>query len=309
MKKYYRVMLGQKSKYAEECFAGGFIGAGFGIDSDLAGSLTDDKKAFIARYSPLWLADRPEKTKPAASMACGFLYMVCQGISQGDIVLCPDGKGSYRVGEVISGYSYQPGVDLPHRRAVKWLDISIERAEMSEALRFSTGSIGTVSEITKYADELEKFIGGGSTGPVLSVNDETIEDAAVFAMEKHLEEFLVKNWSTTQLGTQYDIVEDEGELIGQQYPSDTGPIDILAISKDKSHYLVIELKKGRASDNVVGQIQRYMGFVLEELTEPGQSVRGVIIALEDDLRIRRALKVTNNIDFYRYEIRFNLVKN
>ncbi len=29
MKKYYRVMLGQKSKYAEECFAGGFIGAGF----------------------------------------------------------------------------------------------------------------------------------------------------------------------------------------------------------------------------------------------------------------------------------------
>ena len=39
-----------------------------------------------------------------------------------------------------------------------------------------------------------------------------------------------------------------------------------------------------------------------------QSVKGVIIALEDDLRIRRALQVANNIDFYRYEVSFKLNK-
>ena len=44
-------------------------------------------------------------------------------------------------------------------------------------------------------------------------------------------------------------------------------MDILAISKDKSELLVIELKKGRASDVVVGQIQRYMGFAQYELAE------------------------------------------
>jgi restriction system protein len=71
---------------------------------------------------------------------------------------------------------------------------------------------------------------------------------------------------------------------------------------------VVELKKGRTSDSVVGQIQRYMGYVKEELAEPNQKVRGVIIALEDDLRIKRALSVTSNIDFYRYEVRFNLMK-
>ena len=43
-------------------------------------------------------------------------------------------------------------------------------------------------------------------------------------------------------------------------------------------------------DVVVGQIQRYMGYVVEELAEEGQSVKGIIIALEDDLRIQRALK-------------------
>ena len=45
----------------------------------------------------------------------------------------------------------------------------------------------------------------------------------------------------------------------------TGYMDILAISKDKSEFLVIELKKGRASDEVLGQIQRYMGHVKTEL--------------------------------------------
>ncbi|WP_434619763.1 hypothetical protein [Arthrobacter sp. A5] len=56
-----------------------------------------------------------------------------------------------------------------------------------------------------------------------------------------------------------------------------------------------ELKRERASDAVVGQIHRYMGYVQEELLEPGQSVEGVIIAREDDLRIRRALSITTRL--------------
>ena len=51
-----------------------------------------------------------------------------------------------------------------------------------------------------------------------------------------------------------------------------------------------------------------MGFVLQELAEPGQTVRGVIIALEDDIRIRRALAMTPMIDFFRYQMTFKLVK-
>jgi restriction system protein len=51
-----------------------------------------------------------------------------------------------------------------------------------------------------------------------------------------------------------------------------------------------------------------MGYVQEELAEEHQDVRGVIIALEDDQRIRRALRMTPNIQFYRYEVSFRLVK-
>jgi restriction system protein len=138
--------------------------------------------------------------------------------------------------------------------------------------------------------------------------DESIEDPTVFALEKHLEDFLVANWSQTPLGKGYDIYQDEDNS-GQQFPTDTGPIDILAVSKDKQEVLVVELKKGRASDSVVGQIQRYMGYIAEEIAEEHQRVKGVIIALEDDLRIKRALKVAQNIDFYKYEVKFDLIKN
>ena len=71
----------------------------------------------------------------------------------------------------------------------------------------------------------------------------------------------------------------------------------------------MELKKGRASDVVIGQIQRYMGYALEELATENQIVKGVIIALEEDIRIRRALAVTSNIEFYRYQVSFKLFKH
>jgi restriction system protein len=51
-----------------------------------------------------------------------------------------------------------------------------------------------------------------------------------------------------------------------------------------------------------------MGFIKEELAEPDQDVRGIIIALDDDKKIKYALNVTKNIDFYRYKIDFKLLK-
>lgn len=307
MKNYYRIMLGQKSAYAEECLRGGFIGADFNIKTDLSTKLYENWREFNHEFIPVFLRDHPDKNKITAGLACGALHTIAKGIQNGDVVLCPNGTGRYLIGEVAGGYTYHAEAILPHRRPVKWLNMTIDRQEMSEALRNSSGSIGTVSNISKYAEELERLI-GGVAAPALIATDDNVEDPNVFALEAHLEDFLVKNWQQTELGKNFDIFEDEGELIGQQYQTDTGPIDILAVSKDKGELLVVELKKGRVSDVVVGQVQRYMGYVLQELAAPNQTVKGVIIALDDDIRIRRALAVTNNIEFYRYQVSFKLLK-
>jgi restriction system protein len=301
-------MLGSKSKFAAEAYKGGFIGADYGMNIDFTTNLPDDWRDFNKQYIPVYLEKNPGKTKIAAGLSCGMLWTIAKGINIGDIVICPDGQGSYYVGEVISDYSYCPESILPHRRYIRWFqNKKITRTEMSQNLLNSTGSIGTVSNITKYADEIETLI-TGQRHPVLSSNDDTIEDPAVFAIEKHLEDFLAQNWKHTEIGKHYDIFSEDGELVGQQYQSDTGPIDILAISKDKKTLLVVDLKKGRASDVVVGQIQRYMGYVKEELAEKDQIVKGIIIALDDDIRLQRALSVASNIEFYTYKIRFTLEK-
>ena len=300
-------MLGRKSMHAETCFAESFVGADFSICQDLTGRLSDEWRLFNKEFIPIYLNVHKDKTKIAAGLACGALWTVSKGMRKGDILLCPDGTGAYHVGEISSGYSYAEGEILPHRRSVQWYAQTINRSEMSEGLRNSCGSIGTVSNITKHSDEIEQLLRSVAEPSIVST-DEIIEDPVVFALEKHLEDFLVKNWNAMEFSNEFDVYEEDGEKVGQQFPTDTGPIDILAVSKNRKVLLVVELKKGRASDVVVGQVLRYMGFVRDELAEPDQSVRGVIIALEDDQRIKRALAMVPAIEFYRYEVSFKLVK-
>ena len=300
MRNFYRLMLGRKSIHAESCFNGGFVGTDFDVHHDLSGRLPDNWRDFNKEFIPIYLESNPDKSKITAGLACGAIWTVSKGMDQGDIVLCPDGAGQYRVGEISGTYNYANGEILPHRRSVRWLDLTIERAAMSDKLQNSCGSIGTISNVSKYSAEIERFLQG--------VTVETIEDSSSFALEKHLEDFLVKNWNSTELGKEYIIYEEDGEPSGQQYATDTGPIDILAISKDKKTLLVIELKKGKASDSVVGQILRYMDYVVEVIADPDQTVRGIVIALDDDKKLRRALGRLSDVEFYSYKVDFKLVK-
>ena len=76
-----------------------------------------------------------------------------------------------------------------------------------------------------------------------------------------------------------------------------------------SKYVYYLTGMGGRLDSGLGQVLRYMGYVKQELAEPNQSVKGVIIALDDDTRIRRALAMTPDIAFYRYEVSFKLTKD
>lgn len=300
-------MQGARSVHIHEALAHGFIGAGWLPEIDLTGKIPEAWKDFNREFIPIYVELNPGKSKIAAGLACGMLHTIIKGVKVGDIILSPSGEGTYHIGEVIGEYEYHKGEVLPHRRPVKWYEQTISREDMSEGLRNSAGSIGTVSKISGHADELEVLVTGKAPATIVAT-DATIEDPSVFALEKHLEDFLEHNWSHMELGQKYDIYEEDGEKVGRQYPSDTGPIDILAISKDKKELLVVELKRGRVTDTVVGQIQRYMGYVIDELAEPDQTVRGAIIGFQDDIKIQRALSAAQNIDFYTYKIQFTLQK-
>jgi len=51
-----------------------------------------------------------------------------------------------------------------------------------------------------------------------------------------------------------------------------------------------------------------MGCIKEQIAETDQRVEGVIIALEDDQKLRWALNAVPSVSFYRYELSFKLLK-
>ena len=59
------------------------------------------------------------------------------------------GKVKYHVGEVTGPYYYVAGGLLPHRRPVKWIPVQIDRSAMSEVLRNTTRSVGTVCNVSR----------------------------------------------------------------------------------------------------------------------------------------------------------------
>lgn len=147
---------------------------------------------------------------------------------------------------------------------------------------------------------------GEADGPQSPPPDEPASEKATseFAYEKDLQSFLSKNLFLIEPGLK--LFEDEG-INGIEFPAGGRLIDILAVDKN-NNYVVIELKVSRGYDRVVGQILRYMGWIEKHQTNPGQSVRGVIIAKEitDDLRL--ATSKVKDIDLFEYELSVSLKK-
>jgi len=310
-RKFCRVIPGKGYVHFAEVKAGGYIGTDFNLQVDLSSNLPDKWTDFNMALRPAYLEGNPGKSRISAGMALGSIWTLSKWMRPGDVVVVPDGTGQYLAGEIEGEYFYVAAGPLRHRRAVHWYDRILSKETMSEALQATMSTPQATCDLYRYADEIESLIAGSTpthTSAALSVSDPTVEDPSAFALEKHLEDFLVVNWSKTPLGSSYEIFSEDGVFVGQQYSTDTGPIDILAISKDKKSLLVVELKKGRASDAVVGQILRYMGYIKDQVAEDGQLVEGVIIALEDDQRLKRALSIVPSVTFYRYEVNFSLKK-
>ena len=138
----------------------------------------------------------------------------------------------------------------------------------------------------------------------IEISQETsIQSQGLFYMEKQLEDFIIYNWDSTELGKKYDLIIEEGVLVSQQYRTEIGPIDILARDKKTKEYVIIELKKNQTSDDTIGQIARYMGWIQEN---KGESVKGVIIAGEYDRRLDYALKMIPNVEVFLYKVNFKL---
>ncbi len=111
-------------------------------------------------------------------------------------------------------------------------------------------------------------------------NDEAVEVRGDWevAQESQLQGALVQNFSQ---------FFPDLTFIGKEYATNAGPIDILAKDEHDGYFVILELKKGMGSDQVIGQILRYMGAISEKFAT--QKVSGIIVARAEDSNLRYAV--------------------
>jgi restriction system protein len=139
-----------------------------------------------------------------------------------------------------------------------------------------------------------------------ALEDVAKEYSAGFILEAQLEAFLVRNWKSISWGRLLQICEGPDGKSGHQFVTPIGRLDFLCIDQVTDALVVVELKRGRPSDTVVGQIARYMGYVRSQLAMPGQSVEGLIVAQEADDALRYAVAAFPGLQLMTYQVTFEL---
>lgn len=156
----------------------------------------------------------------------------------------------------------------------------------------------------KEAGNLIAVKSGDTTSSTVSGDNEQR-----FGLERHLHEFLRDNWNQLDLGREWALYQEPGdEEAGYEYPCDIGRIDLLAKHKKEPRWLVVELKRNQTSDQTVGQLLRYMGWIEKNLAVAGEKVNGMIICGEADDALRYALRAVSNIELRLYQVDFHLNK-
>ncbi len=244
--------------------------------------------------------------KPAATRALysNMIWAFYHEISPGDFVIARRGqKILAAIGKVTQSAFYAPGRD-PNLTHPHFLGVTWQAEPRDKDFPTVVFPMRTLAELTE--SEFARFTQGSGASTSLDVPGD-IEDSNAFVLEKYLEDFIVTNFQTIFKG-ELKIYEDKDGNEGQQYeaPDIGGRIDILAIEPKTKSFVVVELKKGRPSDQVVGQVQRYMGWVKRNLCLEGQGVKGLIICRDPDLKLSYALEVTRDIDVRYYNVSFEL---
>lgn len=239
-----------------------------------------------------------------------MLWDFYHSVKEGDIVIARKGRKKIAgIGTVTKSAYFDKDKNLkvagseyyyPNHIDINWYDTPRDKG--FDRIVFGMQTIYEIP-VSQYQELIGQELVEGSE----SIGDEEdIENKTEFVLEKYLEDFIVSNFAAIFRNELILYQDPEENVIGQQYATDIGNIDILAREPNSDNFVVIELKKGRESDKVVGQILRYMGWVQENLCKHGEIVRGIIICKEIDSKMTYALKMTNNIVVRLYRVDFTL---
>jgi restriction system protein len=263
------------------------------------GDVSQMSRSHLAAKVASTFSDRPPQTK---ALIANMMWAFFHELAEGDRVLARRGRKTLAAVGIVSGRAwYEPGKSPVHGHP-NFIPVAWQDAPRDKVFPEIVFPMHTLAE--RPDDLVRSLIEGEGSQTVVPEPPLSSEDRNAFVLEKYLEEFIVSNFEAIFKGGLKIYEDDEGNG-GQQYDTDIGPIDILAYDPTSGSFVVIELKKGRPSDQVVGQILRYMGWVKKNVAN-GRTVKGLIICSEPDPKLSYALDMTAGIDVRYYSVSFKL---
>ena len=244
----------------------------------------------------------PEKPAQTKSLITNMNWSFFHEIAPGDIIIARRGRKILAaVGQVTSRATYSPGKSPVHTDS-HFIQVDWQNSPRNKAFDTVVFPMHTLAEFTE--DQYRAVVSEKPEPPIPGEPD-AVTDRTEFVLEKYLEEFIVSNFDAI-FKRQLELYTDSEGNVGQQYTTEIGPIDILAFEPKTKTFVVLELKKGRPSDQVVGQVLRYMGWVKQNRCTKGQSVRGVVICRDRDTKLLYALAMVNNVEVKYFQVSFEL---
>lgn len=109
--------------------------------------------------------------------------------------------------------------------------------------------------------------------------------------ERHLEDLVAQD--PTSIGLRGWVVYGRQVKCGQS--GHIGVIDLLLQEPDKNEWIVVELKRDLATDQVVGQVLRYVAFTRAHFARGTGRVRGLIVCGAVDAKLAYALSALDGL--------------
>lgn len=196
-------------------------------------------------------------------------------------------------------------LDLDAQQEQKAMQMAIERFGIENPQQYLERTLDYLRDLIIFERirgmlDLEKFTSVNNliwfaTREEREGPEEALESYASISLERDLRDYLAKNPSRIERGL--GLVEKEFDT------KEVGKIDLL-LTDQKGYNVVVELKKGRKSDDVVGQLSRYMGWTMKNR---GKKVRGIVVINEPDERLEYSvLPFEGKIKIKYYRVKFEI---
>jgi len=299
----------ENPKRAAELFLEeGVVAIGFDMGRSFSSMSRDEvKNAFLEEW-----AGTDQQVSNWTATVENFLHEV----KIGDVVIAYMGNNIVAaIGDVTGDYEYNDKnkvgdpdgeVGYPNQRKVRWWPNPryFNRSNLPPDLYKWVALPATLYTREYDIEQLKTILQGVPSGeegreaqPIVGP-----EEARAFALETHLRDFLARNLQFVEEGL--SLFRDETRREGIEYPTDTGPIDLLAVDRNKG-FVVFELKVSRGPDRALGQLMRYMGWVRKKLAG-SNDVRGIIVAQRIDDGLKLAASENPRIKLLEYELSFKV---